>query len=240
MTSGTEGGAEGWVARLLVIPGLAWLGVFALTLWTRWDVALADRFYDPATATWPAARSWWADLVLHTYGKRALLAIALGLLVILVLGTTRRFRARLLPWRRFAGFVVIVGVLVPGLVGSLKKVSSVPCPQDLDRYGGDFPDLPLWQLDRPALPRGGCFPAAHSSGAFALLAFALAWRQARPDLSRLAVVVALALGVAFAIGQTARGSHFFSHDLVSLAIAWLLAVGLWAGPFGRRVHPRDR
>jgi membrane-associated PAP2 superfamily phosphatase len=39
------------------------------------------------------------------------------------------------------------------------------------------------------------------------------------------LAAALAVGIAFSIGQEARGAHFLSHDLTSAAIVWF--VQLW-------------
>ena len=39
---------------------------------------------------------------------------------------------------------------------------------------------------------------------------------------------AIAVGIAFSIGQEARGAHFLSHDLTSAAIVWFVQLGLYA------------
>jgi membrane-associated PAP2 superfamily phosphatase len=42
----------------------------------------------------------------------------------------------------------------------------------------------------------------------------------------LALAGALCLGALFSFGQQARGAHFLSHDLASVAIAWMMALAL--------------
>ena len=87
-------------------------------------------------------------------------------------------------------------------------------------FGGNRPYVTLF-ADRPDyLPRAGCFPGAHSSSGFALMTLYFALRDARPRLARAALGVALLVGTAFAIGQEARGAHFLSHDLTSVALSW--------------------
>ena len=49
------------------------------------------------------------------------------------------------------------------------------------------------------------------------------------------LAAAIAVGIAFSIGQEARGAHFLSHDLTSAAIVWFVQLGLYAGLFGARV-----
>jgi membrane-associated PAP2 superfamily phosphatase len=74
---------------------------------------------------------------------------------------------------------------------------------------------------------------------FSLLAFYFVWRRARPARARRLLAAALAVGAAFAYAQTARGAHFLSHDLVSLALAWLVCTAIYALGYGRRLHPDD-
>jgi membrane-associated PAP2 superfamily phosphatase len=55
------------------------------------------------------------------------------------------------------------------------------------------------------------------------------------------LAAAIAVGVAFSIGQEARGAHFLSHDLTSAAIAWFVGLGLyawWQRRSGRRARLR--
>jgi len=46
--------------------------------------------------------------------------------------------------------------------------------------------------------------------------------------ARWVLVGAVLLGIAFSIGQEARGAHFISHDLTSAAIVWFLQLFLYA------------
>jgi membrane-associated PAP2 superfamily phosphatase len=47
-------------------------------------------------------------------------------------------------------------------------------------------------------------------------------------VARWALASAIAIGVAFSIGQEARGAHFLSHDLTSAAIVWFVQLALYA------------
>ena len=102
-------------------------------------------------------------------------------------------------------------------------------------FGGHNPYVPLF-ADRPDyLPRARCFPGAHASSGFALLCFYLAWRDDEPRRARLALAIALVVGVAFSVGQEARGAHFFSHDLASAAVVWCVQLALYAWLLAPRV-----
>jgi membrane-associated PAP2 superfamily phosphatase len=130
-------------------------------------------------------------------------------------------------WRRLAGFIALSMLLATGIVGLLKAITNVDCPWDLAEFGGNHPYIALF-ADRPdALPRAQCFPGAHSSSGFALLAFYFGLRERSRRLARGALIGAIAVGVAFSIGQEARGAHFLSHDLSSAAIVWFVQLAMY-------------
>jgi membrane-associated PAP2 superfamily phosphatase len=144
--------------------------------------------------------------------------------------------ARLAPWRRALGYFAACMALVPLLVGALKEATNVDCPWDLAGLGGERPYVHLFG-DRPdGLPRAACFPGAHSSSAFALLAlYFVGLGLGRPGLARAGLALGLGLGALFAFGQQARGAHFLSHDLWSAFIAWTVCLALYRWAFGGRL-----
>jgi membrane-associated PAP2 superfamily phosphatase len=114
------------------------------------------------------------------------------------------------------------------IVGGLKSITNVDCPWNLSGFGGHNDYFALF-ADRPdALKRAQCFPGAHASSGFALFAFYFVFRDRSRRLARWALAGAIAVGVAFSIGQEARGAHFLSHDLASAAIVWFVQLGLYA------------
>jgi membrane-associated PAP2 superfamily phosphatase len=136
--------------------------------------------------------------------------------------------ARLRPVQRRAGYVALAIALATGIVGGLKAVTNVDCPWDYVEYGGERPRVRLFE-DRPdSWPRAKCFPGAHSSSGFALLAFYFALRDSRKRLARVALAAGLVVGATFSVGQEARGAHFVSHDLTSAILVWLTLLGLYA------------
>ncbi|MCU0760167.1 MAG: phosphatase PAP2 family protein [Steroidobacteraceae bacterium] len=143
--------------------------------------------------------------------------------------------ARRHHWRRPAGFVLACLLAATATVGALKQVTNVDCPWDLEGFGGTRPFVHVF-ADRPdALPHAACFPGAHSSSGFALLAFYFLLRQRRPAAARAAFVGALAVGATFSFAQQAPGAHFLSHDLWSAFIAWFTCLGLYAYAWHGRV-----
>jgi membrane-associated PAP2 superfamily phosphatase len=186
-----------------------------------------EWYFNVHTGQWlgSGAGEWWARGILHTGGRWVVRGVAAAALVLWALSFGM---ARLRPWRRSAGFVLLAMLLATLLVGGLKAVTNVDCPWDLIGYGGHNPYVALF-ADRPdALPRAQCFPGAHSSSGFALMCFYFVFRNRSRHIARWMLVAALAVGCAFSIGQEARGAHFLSHDLTSAAIVWFVQLGVYA------------
>ncbi|HEU4779722.1 MAG TPA: phosphatase PAP2 family protein [Steroidobacteraceae bacterium] len=209
-------------------PLLAFTIAFGVLEIFSLDLVLAREWYfSDHAAQWLGAGNgaWWARGILHTGGRWLVRGIAAGALAIWALSFGV---ARLHDWRRTAGFVFLAMLLATLLVGSLKAVTNVDCPWDLAGFGGHNPYVALF-ADRPdALPRAQCFPGAHASSGFALICFYFAFRDRSRGAARWMLAAAIAIGIAFSIGQEARGAHFFSHDLTSAAIVWCTQLGLYA------------
>ena len=228
--------------RLVWWPALGFLLAFALIEIGQFDRAVARTFFYDAQAGWLGAGGgdWWARDVIHQGGRwlpRCVAALA-------GLGWLASFRVpALAAWRRELSYVFCGMALVIGLVGLMKELTNVDCPWDLADFGGHNPYVPLFG-DRPnGLKHAACFPAAHSSSGFALLAVYFALRDRLPRLARVAFFSAIGVGSLFAFGQEARGAHFLSHDVTSAAIAWLFLVWLYSkmlAPRPSQVQARER
>jgi membrane-associated PAP2 superfamily phosphatase len=209
-------------------PLIAFVFCFAALEVLSLDRVLASVwFFDAPTGHWlgRAGGEWWAHGLLHTGGRwlvRGVAALALA-----VWGMSLGV-ARLRRLRGAAGFIALAMLLSAGIVGGLKSITNVDCPWDLTPFGGHNPYVALF-ADRPdALPRARCFPGAHSSSGFALICFYFVWRDRSRRVAGWALAIAITVGVAFSIGQQARGAHFLSHDLVSAAIVWFVQLALYS------------
>lgn len=206
----------------------AWLLLEGLGL----DRAIAHSvFYDSGAGRWLGRGTWWAQDLLHGGGRGLVRGVAAGA----GLAWAASFVApQCWHWRRSAGFVFVAIVISVALVGALKAITNVDCPWDLAEFGGTRPFVGLFG-DRPDyLPAARCFPGAHSSSGFALLCFHFLWRDDRPRRARWALWAGCAVGILFALGQEARGAHFFSHDLASAILVWITQYALYR----RLIAPR--
>ncbi|MEO8063481.1 MAG: phosphatase PAP2 family protein [Pseudomonadota bacterium] len=219
--------------RALVLwPSVVLLVMFAVLVLGGFDRPIANGLFYSAEHGWLGAGSgdWWAHGLIHSAGRWVARAAGFAALAAWLLS----FKvARLAPWRRETLYVFVAIVISTALVGTLKAVSNVDCPWDLAGFGGERPYVALF-ADRPDfLPRAKCFPGAHSSSGFALMSLYFALRGRRRRIARWALALGLGVGLAFSIGQEARGAHFLSHDLISAALVWWVLLALYAWMLGK-------
>lgn len=200
---------------------------------TPLDLTIARTFFfDTAHSRWIGASNWMLNEVLHTGGRWSIrVLIALVLAFWIATWVAPKWRAL----RRPAAFFVISAVLSIAVVGLLKTLTNVDCPWDLTPFGGHFPYIELFG-DRPdALRPGRCFPAAHASSGYALLALYFAFRERHAGLARLGLALGLMTGLTFGLAQQARGAHFVSHDLWSAFLVWTVTLSVYTFAFRARL-----
>jgi len=122
--------------------------------------------------------------------------------------------------RRESLYILACLVSTPLLIGTLKHFSGVECAYDLIRYGGATADI-RGHFPFTRVAEGGCWPAAHPSGAFALLCLGALNRRASVRIMLWSL--AFAAGTILGVYQVARGAHFVSHVVITALIAQALA-----------------
>lgn len=201
-------------------------GVLALFEFTDLDLALQDNFFDFESRRWLVDAKDPSGRLVFYNGPKALVWI-IALTALTLAAGPARWRERWQLNRRGLWLGMLVIATVPALAGLGKKHTNVFCPSEIRRYGGDVAYAKLCEPfpadDRPAR-RGGCFPAGHASGGFALLGL-LAVRTTRRWRRG---VIALGLGLGWWMGgyQMLKGAHYLSHTLTTMLVAWLV-VEFW-------------
>jgi membrane-associated PAP2 superfamily phosphatase len=214
--------ARFWATHLLV-PLLAAVALLTLLERSAIDLWLADRWYALGGHRWALRDHWLTYDVIHHHGKQMIIGFGLVVLTLIALS----FRAgRLRNWRLPLSYLLTSMVLLPALITRAKRYSTVPCPWDLTRYGGDAVYEHTLSYSPGISEFGHCFPSGHASGGFALLAlyFTACLYARRPALF---LLPGLIVGFTFALGQQARGAHFLSHDLWTLSLCWFGALALF-------------
>lgn len=215
-------------SRLVWLPLLLLVPLFCVVEWTGVDRSIAHSlFYDPVAHRWlgEGAGKWWAHGLIHNGGRWLARGVAATALVIWVASFLSE---RMRRWRRDSGFVLLAMAASVLVVGGLKLVTNVDCPWDLLEFGGNRPYVSLFAARPHDLPHAQCFPGAHSSSGFALVCFYFLFRDRSRRIAAAALIDALLVWAVFSLGQEARGAHFFSHDLTSLALVWFVQLPIYA------------
>ena len=212
--------------RPLWIAGGLLAGVLALFEFTNLDLALQDHFFNFETRRWLVDEKAPLGRLVFYNGPKALVWI-IALTALTLAAGPARWRERFRLDRRGLWLGVLVIATVPALAGLGKKYTNTFCPSEIRRYGGDMAYAKLCEphpADDPPGRRGGCFPAGHASGGFALMGL-LAVRAARRWRTGM-LALGLSLGGWMAFYQMLKGAHYLSHTLTTMLVAWLVVL-LW-------------
>lgn len=202
------------------------------------DIGVARWFFfDSLAHHWRGTGNWWINEFLHVGGRWLVRVAVLAAVTIWASTFADRRRWR---WRRPAGYFVVSMVLSVGAVGLLKTLTNVDCPWDLAPFGGRFPYVHLFAHRPEYLPRGQCFPAAHASSGYALMALYFVFRERSRALALTGLAVGILIGLVFGLAQQSRGAHLLSHDVWSAMLAWLIPLSLYTFAFKRRLWRRGQ
>lgn len=219
--------------RHLRAPLVVFVLLAALLATTTLDISIAHALYfDEVRSRWIGASSWWTNELIHHNGTWLVRIVAL---LALVLYATTWVRPRLHELRRPTLYFFVAIVLSVGLVGLLKTLTNVDCPRDLTEFGGSFPFIHLFEHRPTELRHAQCFPAAHASSGYALLALYFVFRERSWLAARLGLAAGVLLGLVFGIAQQSRGAHFVSHDVWSVMLVWTVSLSLYTFAFKARL-----
>lgn len=208
-----------WVC--LGVPAVVALALVLLEL-TSLDMALASYFYDSASGEFIGKHSYFLENILHDRAKQLVIAFS----VFAILGLIASFFvARLTPFKRELGCLVLSLALATSFVTPIKAVTAVQCPWSLKEFGGKETYSELLS-PRPATDKPGrCWPGGHAATGFTLFALFFVLRDRRPRVARYALAFAFTLGTVFSVGRMMQGAHFFSHNLWTAIFCWLICLG---------------
>ncbi len=236
VAAGRESGLQFWWDSLRV-PLLLFVFAAAILATTNADIDVARWiFFDSVAHRWRGADSWWVNEFVHVGGRWLVRTMVLAALLIWA-GTF--IHGRRLRWRRPAAYFAISVVLAVGIVGLLKSLTNVHCAWDLQPFGGRFPYVHLFAHRPEHLAPGQCFPAAHASSGYALLALYFVFRERSRHWARAGLACGISVGLVFGLAQQSRGAHLLSHDVWSAMLAWLIPLSVYAFAFKRRLWLPD-
>jgi membrane-associated PAP2 superfamily phosphatase len=209
----------------LLLPTLLAITAAVVIAALKLDLRFADILYAVQGGQWALKKAFVTEHVLHVAGRDAVAAAWIFVLIAFA-ATWRKPQWR--SWRRPLAALALSVLLSTVLVASLKAFSSVDCPWDLARYGGDRVYVDVFSALLVGTPHRGCFPAGHASAGYAWLALFFFFQTVRPAWRWRGLTAGIALGMVFGLSQQLRGAHFLSHDLWTAALCWLAAVAVHA------------
>ena len=198
--------------------------VLLIEQFTNLDVWISNQIYDFEQHRWPITPALHQRFSPVFYeGAKHFVAFVGTICVIYMLGSIKKRK-----WRRnFAAVltVLLCTIIVPTVVGSLKKMTNVYCPNQLAIYEAFYPYAKVFEKypdNFQPQHKGRCFPGGHVTGAFSLMSLVFVFRRRRQQY--VALGGAIAFGMITGTYQMLRGEHFFLHNLTSFFIAAIFIV----------------
>ncbi|MDP1708987.1 MAG: phosphatase PAP2 family protein [Gammaproteobacteria bacterium] len=212
--------------------------IFTVLLFNALDIDLwlQDHFYNAELQQWILEKDQkTARLIFYDGIKRVYIVFAVALVVALVFF---RNHARIQAYRQGLLIVLLSSLVVPLVVGGLKSITNIPCPRHITHYNGSYPYVTLlksYPANFEAKEAVRCFPAAHASGGFALLALFFLFKTRRHKI--MGLTAAMTLGWSTGTYKMLIGDHFLSHTLVTMLLAWLIILAIARMIYSTNIFP---
>ncbi len=197
------------------------LVVIALFELTSLDILVQEKFFILNTNSWILNRDEAIlKFIFYDGIKKLLIIFALVLLFSLIF-----FRKKELIKNYKKGLIIVIlaSIIVPLAIGSLKAVSNTPCPKNIEYFGGDYPNIKVFDSYPKEFIQNSkikCWPAGHASGGFALMALFFLFKKRKNQI--IALLFALSIGWSMGTYKMLIGDHFLSHTIITMVIAWLI------------------
>ena len=148
------------------------------------------------------------------------LGLYLAILITLIFAKKSEFLKR---YKKRLFVVLLCAILIPSVVGALKKLTHMPCPSQLIHFDGKFPDVKFFDSYKPNFEdkkHARCFPAGHATMGFSLMSFYFLFRKRKDKF--IAISIGALLGLATGGYKMAIGDHFLSHTITTMLLSWLI------------------
>ncbi len=189
------------------------------------DILVQNLFYDFQFKLWLLDRNNSVLKFIFYDGVKALyILFVLSLLITLIF-----FRKKSIVQKYKQGLIIVFAscVLVPLTIGGLKAVTNVPCPKDIQHFGGKYPHVTVlssYPENFTQTKNIKCYPAGHASGGFALMSLFFLFPYAK--WKKTALIFAICLGWSTGTYKMLIGDHFLSHTVVTMLLAWLIILAV--------------
>lgn len=205
----------------IIVTSIILIFVIALFQFTELDIIVQTHFFDFET------KKWFVDeneailkFFFYNGAKNSLLIFAILILFALIF-----FRKKNIIKEYQKGLIIVLlaAAIVPSVVGTLKAVTNTPCPNNINYFGGEYPDIKVFDSypkDFVQKSKIKCWPAGHASGGFALLSLFFLFKTEKNR--KKSIVFALIVGWSMGLYKMFVGDHFLSHTIITMVLSWLL------------------
>ena len=204
----------------IIITAILLIVVISLFELTNLDIFIQNYFYNFDTSKWILDKNEpILKFLLYDGLKKALILFAVSILFILIF---LRKNERIKKYKKGLIIVLLSAIIIPITIGSLKAVSNTPCPKNIDFFGGNYPNIKVFESYPSNFvqeKKAKCWPAGHASGGFALLSLFFLFKKRKNKI----LIVSFSFVLAWSMGlyKMLIGDHFLSHTIITMIIAWI-------------------
>jgi len=125
-----------FITIIVLVAAVLFFGLSGTDVWVQ------SHFYNPLTHQWIVdTNNAVLKFIFYDGIKRLLIVIAVLFLFALILGWKKEW---MMVYRRGLIIVVLSSIAVPLIVGSLKAVTNMHCPKNIEAFGGTYPHTCVW------------------------------------------------------------------------------------------------
>ena len=205
----------------IIITSIILIFVIALFQFSEIDILVQSHFFNFETKKWlldenePIMKFFF-----YNGAKNTLLIFAIIILFSLIF-----FRKNTLIKEYKKGLIIVLlaAAIIPSVVGTLKAVTNTPCPNNINYFEGEYPNLKVFDLypkDFVQKSKIKCWPAGHASGGFALLSLFFLFKTSKNR--KKSIIFALLVGWSMGLYKMFVGDHFLSHTIITMVLSWLI------------------
>ncbi|MCB1206412.1 MAG: phosphatase PAP2 family protein [Verrucomicrobiae bacterium] len=131
------------------------------------------------------------------------------------------------PWRRVFVFLILSGLIGPGLITNalLKEYWGRPRPREVIEFGGRSEFEPVLTYDGTS--EGLSFPCGHATMGFYFFSLYFLLRRHRRFEAEAVAFASISFGGLLALARMTQGAHFFSDGLWAGLVCWYTPMALY-------------
>lgn len=189
------------------------------------DIAIQEYFFDGQFSEWLLDRNQKSMRLIFYIVPKIILGSVILFAVLIAGNLAINATATQKNIHNFYRYLYVASSLlaVVLIVANIKKLTNIPCPNQVKQFGGVFRYQKIFALEMQPMQikRFQCFPAGHATIGFAFYSLIYLAREFR--LKLLIFIFATFFGWLIGFYQIAKGAHFVSDTLVSMLLSFLVA-----------------